>query len=88
MKTAFYCLVALLALLLVAAEPVSAQVVAKVDVVAVSDRFKAGNGGEATHGITNVGVGARVVMKPFVGIGTSIDINSLKGLSATSATWS
>ncbi len=88
MKAAFYCLIAVLALLLVAAEPVSAQVIAKVDVVAVPDRFKAANGAEATHGITNVGIGARVVLKPFVGIGTSIDANSLKGLNATSATWS
>jgi predicted CXXCH cytochrome family protein len=88
MKTAFYCLVAALALLLVAAEPVAAQVQAKIVVVAVPDRFKAGNGNEATHGIPNVGVGARVVLKPFVGRGTSIHSSSLLGLNATSATWS
>src|SRR3990172_6385490 len=67
MRTIFYCITATLALLLVLTDPVSAQVVSgKVIVVAVPDRFKAGNGNEPTHGIANVGIGARVVLKPFV----------------------
>ena len=88
MRTLFYCFVAVLALLLVVAEPVSAQLAGKITVVAVPDRFKAGNGNQATHGITNVGVGARVVLKPFLTTGvTNPDANAAHGVVANSAIW-
>jgi len=48
MRTIFNCFLTALVLLLVVGVPVAAQVQAKVDVVAVPDRFKAGNGNEPT----------------------------------------
>ena len=89
MRTIFYCFAVALAFLVVFAQPVQAQVLAgKIDVVAVQDRFKAGNGGQSTHGITNIGVGARVVLKAVVVMGkTDYDFRDSYLLNTTSATW-
>jgi predicted CXXCH cytochrome family protein len=66
---------------------VQAQQTGKIVVVGVSDRFSGMNGGESTYGITNVGVGARVVLKPYVLSGTGLKYNDSL-VAVTSATWS
>ena len=87
MRTIFNCFLTALVLLLVVGVPVAAQVQAKVDVVAVPDRFKAGNGNEPTHGIPNVGVGARIVLKPAVNYGPSFGDYHASKLAVSTATW-
>jgi predicted CXXCH cytochrome family protein len=89
MRTIFYCFVAVLALLIVVAEPVQAQTIAgKIVVLGITDRDKAANGGQPTHGITNVGIGARIVFKAVVVSGVA-DYDHRDGylLNTTSATW-
>ena len=85
MKSTLYCMLACLVLVGFAGT-VQAQQTAKIVVVGVSDRFSSANGGESTYGLTNVGVGARVVLKPYVLSGTGLKYNDSL-VAVTSATW-
>jgi hypothetical protein len=62
MKKLFPTIVLLISLAL----PVSAQLTGKINMVGVPDRYKISNKGQSTTGLTNVGVGQRVVMTPVV----------------------
>ena len=85
MRTTLYCVLACLLIIGLTA-PAVAQLTGQVIVVGVPDRFIAGNGNESTSGLTNVGVGARVVMVPFVHSGTGVLYNDTS-ITVTSATW-
>src|SRR3972149_2377424 len=65
---------------------VYAQVSGRIIVVGVPDKFKSSNGNESTYGLKTVGVGARVVLKPYVLSGTGTRYSDSL-VTATGATW-
>jgi len=77
----------LVVMIFVLAAPIVAQVqTAKIKVVSVPDRYKAGNKNQATTSLKTVGVGSRVVLAPIVFSGTGTkQADTL--LTATGATW-
>ncbi|HTY37839.1 MAG TPA: FlgD immunoglobulin-like domain containing protein [Bacteroidota bacterium] len=76
------------AMIFVVVAPVFSQVqTAKIKIVAVPDRYKAGNKNVSTSGLKTVGLNTRVVLAPFVMSGTGL-LQTDTLLTATGATWS
>jgi len=92
MRTLVYSLSALVLFVALADTAHSQEAKGKIKLVAVADYYKAGNGGETSHGINNVSLGEKVVMQAMTVYSstTGLPVGDYHDayLATNSATWS